>query len=212
MKVWKQNQQIIGAKVWHSSVLFSDITADFKWLPNHLQMGISFGIKVLSGGIFTTIIWYLTGYAHTWLVSQVAMGLRHWSPVNWLATAHFPPAENNDHLLSTFKLDNCCFYIDSHRRSWQRSCWCRPQPAWETFIRWIGTVMWMRDVNKIMRLVMVRFLVDVLFAIFAAFLIFATITNLTDCLVQVVIGVSAVPGAPWTVGVNKFDLRNSFVI
>ena len=54
----------------------------------------------------------------------------------------------------------------------------------------------MRDVNKIMRLVMVGFLVDVLFATFAAFLLIATITNLADCLVQVVIGVSAVPGAP----------------
>ena len=48
--------------------------------------------------------------------------------------------------------------------------------------------------NKIVRLVMVRFLVDVLFAIFAAFLIIATITNLADGLVQVVIGVPAVPG------------------
>ena len=53
----------------------------------------------------------------------------------------------------------------------------------------------MRDVNKIMRLVTVRFVVDVLFAIFAAFLIVATITNLADGLVQVVIGVPAVPGA-----------------
>ena len=53
----------------------------------------------------------------------------------------------------------------------------------------------MGDMNSIMRLVMVRFLVDVLFAIFAAFLIVATITNLADCLVQVVIGVPAVPGA-----------------
>ena len=46
-----------------------------------------------------------------------------------------------------------------------------------------------------MRLVMVRFLVDVLFATFAAFLIVATTTNLADGLVQVVIGVPAVPGA-----------------
>ena len=56
----------------------------------------------------------------------------------------------------------------------------------------------MRDMNKIMRLVVVmvfRFLVDVLFAIFAAFLIIATITNLADGLVQVVIGVPAVPRA-----------------
>ena len=125
-------------------------------------MWISFGIKVLSGGIFTTIGWYLTGYALTWLVSQVAMGLRHWSPVNWLATAHFPPAENNDHLISTFKLNNCCFFIVFHRRSWRRSCWCHPQPAWETFIRWREPLIWMRDMNKIMRLVMVGFLVDVL--------------------------------------------------
>ena len=98
------------------------------------------------------------------------------------------------------------FFIASHRRSWQRSCWCRPQPAWETFIRWWGTLIWMRDVNKIMRLVTVRFVVDVLFAIFAAFLIVATITNLAYGLVQVVIGVPAVPGATWTVGFNNFVL------
>ena len=53
----------------------------------------------------------------------------------------------------------------------------------------------MRDMNKIMRLVMVRFLVDVLSVIFAASLIVATITNLADGLVQVVIGVPAVPRA-----------------
>ena len=53
----------------------------------------------------------------------------------------------------------------------------------------------MRYVNKIMRLVMVGFLVDVLFATFAAFLIVTTITNLADGLVQVVIGVPAVPRA-----------------
>ena len=64
----------------------------------------------------------------------------------------------------------------------------------------------MRDVNKIMRLVTVRFVVDVLFAIFAAFLIVATITNLAYGLVQVVIGVPAVPGATWTVGFNNFVL------
>ena len=64
----------------------------------------------------------------------------------------------------------------------------------------------MRDVNKIMRLVMVGFLVDVLFATFAAFLLIATITNLADCLVQVIIGVPTVPGTTWTVGVNKIAL------
>ena len=57
-----------------------------------------------------------------------------------------------------------------------------------------------------MRLVTVRFVVDVLFAIFAAFVIIATITNLAYGLVQVVIGVPAVPGATWTVGFNNFVL------
>ena len=66
--------------------------------------------------------------------------------------------------------------------------------------------MWTGYMNKIMRLVTVRFVVDVLFAIFAAFLIVATITNLAYGLVQVVIGVPAVPGATWTVGVNNFVL------